>query len=138
MSNDSNVLDLSVLSPDRKQVVFVRDGTTYEMILPSELTLEQRAILFAIQRKMARLNEQSIERGDLSESQMKQLTELNNKAARMILIDMPDGDFIDLSDFHKEAVVLDFLISYGKIIRQTAMVVGGEEIAKGLSILSER
>lgn len=133
MSNDNEVLDLSVLVPERKSVRFRRDGAEYEMVLPSELTLAQRSVLFAIQRKMSKLNDKSISKGELSRDELRQLTDLNNKASRLILADVPDEEFDALSDFHKEAVVLDFLIRFGKSIRQTALVVGGRDLEKAVA-----
>jgi hypothetical protein len=136
MRSDNNVLDLSSLVPERKCVRFKKDGPEYEMVLPSELSLEQRSVLFAIQRKMTKLNRKGMDRGDLSKEELRQLTILNDKAARLILVDVPEEEFNELNDFLKEAVVLDFLISFGRAIRQTAKMVGGEDLEKEVTTLS--
>lgn len=129
-----NILDLTDLAPDRQQVRFVKDGPLWDMLDPTEMSLNTRAELWGLHRKMEKLNEKP----RLSRSERDALSQAIDTAARIVLPDMPEDEIRKLSDFHKEAAVLGFMTVFGATINRLAEATGGSEMVTALNTISER
>lgn len=129
----SKVLDLSDLAPKRQQVRFEKDGPLYDMASPVEMTINQRADLWALQSRMEKLTEKNV----LKSNEVQEMKQSVDKAAHIVLPDVDDDVIEKLPDFQKEAVVLGFINAFGNTIKRLAEETGGEEMAKALATLSE-
>jgi len=126
---DEDVLDLSDIIPDRKQVRFETDGPLYDMVLPDELSIVERARLMQLHRLLEKLNN----RPNLSRAEAEKMTRAMNEAARLVLKDISDEDFRRISDFKKEAVVLGFMSAFGNAMMKLAEATGGPDLAMALA-----
>jgi hypothetical protein len=131
--DNSKILDLSDLAPKRQQVRFEENGPLYDMASPVEMTINQRAELWALHRRMEKLTEKNV----LKVNEVQEMKQAVDKAARIVLPEV-DNDVIEgLPDFQKEAVVLGFINAFGNTIKRLAEETGGEEMAQALATLSE-
>lgn len=126
---DDSILDLSDLVPERKQVRFVEDGPLWDMATPDDLTILERAQLWALHGRMDRLNRKE----HLSRAESNKLRDMMNEAARIVIPSMPPDEFRRLTDFKKEAVVLGFMSAFGRTLRRLAEVTGGDEMVQALA-----
>lgn len=126
---DEDVLDLSDIIPERKQVRYTKDGPLYDMVLPNELSIVERAKLMALHRLMEKLNA----RPHLSRAEADKLMKAMNEAARLVLKDISDEDFGKIDDFMKEATVLAFMSAFGRAMMALAEATGGPDLAAALA-----
>ena len=110
MRKPEPLLDFSLIEPERP---FIRiDGTNYELAMPEDFGIIERARLEKLQRRAAELH-QRVE--DLSEEDAAELVRVVEQLVALVVPTMPADVRSRLRDLHKLRIIEVFLRAVGAL-----------------------
>lgn len=124
--SDGPILDLSTLAPERQTVRIKSskhpEGKLYELATPNDLSLEDQQFLYA----RAGVLDSLMGKRKLSRNQRDELRMVLDKGAAIVLLDAPTEILDELSDLHKQSVILVFLTAFADSLEQTVKAATGQ------------
>lgn len=112
------ILDLSTLAPERPTVRIKTkadpEGKLYEMAVPDDLSLADQQFLYARAGRLDTL----MSKAEPTTEERQELTMVVDKAASLILRDVPDQVMDELPNLQKQRAILVFLSAFATSVEE--------------------